>query len=490
MSSESLAARVVVAMALVTASCASRSPESELIQQAAQAIGGADRIVAARTLMVEGSGINGSWGQAFAPGGPLWEVKLTNYSRAVDLQNQRMRVRHVRTVEFDFPLQKVTNVEASLDGDVAFSVTPAGMTVRNNERVATFRRIEMMHHPLPLLRAALAQGATLTNLRQEGVHQLVDVRPTGSSDMLTLAVDSTTKLPARVTSHTYDLNAGDVDIVTTFSEYGDVGGFTLPRHVASTIDGMPQWDVRSTKTTVDGDVGDLAAPEAVRAAAPPPVEAPANVTIEEIGRGVWLLAGQSHNSVIVEFADHLTLIEAPMNQTRALAVIAKARELRPGKPLTDVIVTHHHFDHTGGLRAAVAEGLRVVAHTSYEPLFTALVGRKHSVVEDVLAKQPRPLMFQGVDDALVMKDEMNELRIYNLTGNTHAAGLLMAYLPRERLLYEADVFGTYVSYPFVPNLNAHMRKRGMQVERFVPTHGEMKTAEDFRKVLPNAIAIN
>ena len=78
-----------------------------------------------------------------------------------------------------------------------------------------------------------------------------------------------------------------------------------------------------------------------------------------MAKGIWFLAGQSHHSVLVEFADHLTLIEAPQNDTRALAVIAKARTLRPGKPLTQVVNTHHHFDHSGGIRAAVSEGLTV-----------------------------------------------------------------------------------------------------------------------------------
>jgi glyoxylase-like metal-dependent hydrolase (beta-lactamase superfamily II) len=53
--------------------------------------------------------------------------------------------------------------------------------------------------------------------------------------------------------------------------------------------------------------------------------------------------------VLVEFSDHLTLIEAPLNEARTLAVIAKARELVPAKPLTQLVATHHHFDHTGGV---------------------------------------------------------------------------------------------------------------------------------------------
>jgi glyoxylase-like metal-dependent hydrolase (beta-lactamase superfamily II) len=65
--------------------------------------------------------------------------------------------------------------------------------------------------------------------------------------------------------------------------------------------------------------------------------------------------------VVFEFDDHLTLFEAPASEARTKAVIDKAQTLVPGKPLTEVIASHHHFDDTAGLRTAVAEGLTVIS---------------------------------------------------------------------------------------------------------------------------------
>jgi glyoxylase-like metal-dependent hydrolase (beta-lactamase superfamily II) len=79
----------------------------------------------------------------------------------------------------------------------------------------------------------------------------------------------------------------------------------------------------------------------------PAAPAAPNVTAAAIGKGVWFLAGQSHHSVLVEFADHLMLIEAPQSEARTLAVIAKAKEIVPKKPLTELVTTHHHFESHG-----------------------------------------------------------------------------------------------------------------------------------------------
>src|SRR5262249_52477221 len=155
---------------------------------------------------------------------------------------------------------------------------------------------------------------------------------------------------------------------------------------------------------VDGDTGDLSAPAAAASAVPILGPPPPTVTAQELGKGVWLLAGQSHHSVLVEFADHLTLIEAPQHDVRTLAAIAQARGLRPGKPLTQVVNTHHHFDHSGGVRAAIAEGLAVITHKGNAAFVEQAAGRAHSIVPDALAKGPKPVKVVAVDEELVLKD--------------------------------------------------------------------------------------
>ena len=292
----------------------------------------------------------------------------------------------------------------------------------------------------------------------------------------------TTNLPTRVVSMADNLNLGDVAIETAFADYQDVGGLKLPARLTTTTDRVMTVDIHATKQTVDGPTSDLAAPAAAASRAPVSRTAPANVTVQEVAKGIWWLAGQSHHSVVVEFADHLTLIESPQNDTRALAVIAKARELRPNKPLTTVVVTHHHFDHSGGVRAAVSEGLSVIAHKSTAAFFQSAMTRPHTIVPDALSKNPKPLKIETVDEELELKDATQTLELYHIAGSPHADTLLMAYFPRERILVEADVFtpGAAVA-PYAANLMENITKRKLRVDTIVPIHGTIAPFSDLQK---------
>jgi glyoxylase-like metal-dependent hydrolase (beta-lactamase superfamily II) len=191
----------------------------------------------------------------------------------------------------------------------------------------------------------------------------------------------------------------------------------------------------------------------------------------------------------VEFADHLALIEAPLNDARTLAVIAKAKELKPDKPLRYLINTHHHFDHSGGIRAAVAEGMTIVTHEANKGLYEDIVARNHTIVQDALAKNPKPLQLQTVADKHVLQDATRTVEIYHIAGNPHADTLLMVYFPAERILVQGDMFSPPApgaapppGFPFVPNTMENIQKAGLRVDTLLPIHGrkvpfaEMRTA--------------
>ena len=478
---------LALAAAAIATACTQATPEQHIVNDAAAALGGRDRILAVKTIVLEGQGTNGNLGQDMTMDATGQAFQLSGYKRSIDVAGARARTEQTRTPNFAYfqgpqPQKQVIGIDA----DVAYNVAANGTATRAANSVAKDRRAEIYHHPITIVRAALDPAAKLTNPRDATGQRVVDVTTSGGL-AFTLAIDGTTKLPTRVVSMTDNTNLGDVAIETSFADYQDVNGLKLPARLTTKTDKWTTADIRVTRQTVDGPAGDLAAPQAAASAAAIAGPPPATVTADEVAKGIWFLAGQSHHSVLAEFGDHLVLIEAPQNDTRALAVIAKARELRPGKPLTQVVNTHHHFDHSGGLRAAVSGGLAVITHTANVAFYKDAMTRAHTIVPDALAKSPKPLTIEAVDEETTLQDSAMTIVLYHIAGSPHADTLLMAYFPKQKVLVEADVYSPASAVqPYAANLIENIRKRNLQVDRIVPIHGTIAPFSDLLKTQTSA----
>ena len=455
------------------AACAQPTPEQQIIDDAAAALGGRDRIESAATLRIAGNGVLGYLGQDMTPETTELSFTLSDYTRDIDLSAVRFRTEQTRTPTFPYfrgldPIPETFG----LDGDVAYSVGADNSASRQSDVVATDWRAAYYHHPLTLVRAALDPAATVTNVRSEGAERLADIT-TADGIALTLAIDSADDLLTRISSLGHHENLGDVTNETRFAEYRETDGLMLPTRLTSMVDDYTLLAFDATSHQLDGDVGDLAAPEAAASAAPITAPPAANVTVEDLGDGLWFLAGESHNSVLAEFSDHLLLIEAP-NEVRTLAVIETARELVPDKPLTHLVNSHHHFDHSAGIRAAVSEGLTIITHADNAAFYRELVDRPRTIGPDALTANPQPLTVESVEDALTHEDDTMSVELYHIADSPHADTLLMAYFPRQRVLAQADPFSTGRSFnPYAANLLENIRRLGLRVDRLAPVHGEI-----------------
>jgi glyoxylase-like metal-dependent hydrolase (beta-lactamase superfamily II) len=168
----------------------------------------------------------------------------------------------------------------------------------------------------------------------------------------------------------------------------------------------------------------------------------------------------------------VALVEVPGGDARVQALLARAKELVPNKPVTQAIVTHHHFDHTAGLRAAVAAGLTIITHRVNEAWFREAVRRPHTLQPDALQRAPRPLRLIAVDDSYALKDASMEMALYHLRGSTHGDGILSVYFPASKVYAEPDVWnpGAQIQ-PHVRSLREDIVRRGLQIEQIVPMHG-------------------
>jgi glyoxylase-like metal-dependent hydrolase (beta-lactamase superfamily II) len=476
-----------VTVVFVFAGCASTPPEKAIINDAATAMGGADKIQAVNTLVITGGGENLNLGQNQSPDAPAPILKVSEYKRTLDFAGNRSRLEQTRTapVGNTAPAKQIL----CLDGDVAFNVNPPGMAARASEQVAKDRRMELLHHPVGALKAALAQGATVTNTRKDGGADAVDIT-TADGAKLTLYVDSQTKLPSKVTSMTDNIGGplGDMVVETSFANYADTNGLKLPTRITTKNDKYTVADIQVSANAVNGDAGNLAAPADVKSAQAPPAAAAPMITVEEVGKGLWYLAGQSHHSIVAEFADHLVLIETPQHELRSAAVVAKAKELRPNKPIKYVINTHHHFDHSGGIRTAIAEGATIITHEGNKAFIEQMASRPHTMTPDALSRNPKSAVVETVSDKRVLQDSTRTLEIYPMAGSAHSASMLMVYFPAERLIVEADVYTPPAAnapanapppvFPFAANFVDNVHKLGLRVDRVMPIHGRIVPFKD------------
>ena len=248
-----------------TVGCAQVPPERKAVDDAAAALGGKDRLLAAKTLTIEGGGSAPNVGQNRMPDDELPVWKVTEYRRTIDLANARMRIQQRREAQFLFAGDLDPAADAAARRRCRLQRRAGWQGGAPGDAAVRDRRIEMLHHPIAIIRAALDPAARLANRPAATREQLVDIT-TARGDVLTLAIDSATKLPTRVISMAGNPNMGDVTIVTTFSDYEDVNGLKLPRRLTTKMDKYLQFDLQVTKNMIDGDAGDLAAPEAVKAA--------------------------------------------------------------------------------------------------------------------------------------------------------------------------------------------------------------------------------
>jgi glyoxylase-like metal-dependent hydrolase (beta-lactamase superfamily II) len=448
---------VVTVTALVVGLSGQRTArELRLVTRAADALGGRDRVMALKSLQIVGYGelayFNGGGNITGDPAAPQKWQKVLEYTRTIDLEHWRTRVQQRLKMDFVFASTVgqlgLNRTNETLDGDIAYNIgggflaaPPTGTPQAQpaGSAAARQRRVELLAHPLTIVRAALDPSSKLSNSRTQGDLQLVDVT-VRDGDTLTLAVNDATSLPWWVSYVGPNANLGDVTYRSAFTGYVPEKGIRLPTGIATTIDfrNIVQSKLYVDRNIVDGTIDDLSAPASVRAVRPlqgGPEAGTANLTPMKVADHVWYMNGNT----FFEFDDHITMVEANRPDAALQPILTVVNALVPGKRVTQVIQTHHHFDHSVGLRAAVAEGLTIISRRGNEGIFREMVARPARLFPDALGRSPKTLKFVPVDDHLKLKDSTNEIDIYHIVGNYHMADGVIVHVPASNLLVEADL---------------------------------------------------
>ncbi|HET8696067.1 MAG TPA: MBL fold metallo-hydrolase, partial [Gammaproteobacteria bacterium] len=263
-----------------------------------------------------------------------------------------------------------------------------------------------------------------------------------------------------------------------FTGYMPVDGLQLPTGIMTKID----WRNQATLMfQVDSYRLGVAALPPFPANAAAPQRAAPTATATKIADGVWdvRIANGGSGGAVVEFADHLVMFEPYGNEAELFARLDAANKLVRGKQVTAVVVSHHHDDHAGALRAAVARGLTIIAQRRTRALFEEWVSRPAVLFPDALAKNPRPLVFEPVDERLVLEDSKHRLEVYHSVGDFHMSDALIAYLPKEKILMEGDFTDDGWTWNWWAGaIKANRDLYGIAPTLDIPVHGTPQSIED------------
>ncbi|MGE3474223.1 MAG: MBL fold metallo-hydrolase [Rhodospirillaceae bacterium] len=427
----------------------------------------------------------GKWyqfGQAPVPNQAWPAFDVSAYTQTVSYADPpAARVEMTRLQVVDPNRTRPAPVEQKVDqyvlGTLAWNAPPGGAVAAQPGAVEE-RTVEIWATPHGFLRAAAANEATVTaaNGGSEVAFSVGNLKFTGSIN----AQSEVTRVAAAFDNPV----TGDTPVEFTYSGYKDFGGVRFPSRIVRSQAGFPVLEIDVASVAKNAPAV-FAVPDEVKSYTAPPV----NVEVENLADGVYYLRGGSHHSLLIDQADHLVVVEGPQSEARGQAVIDKAKELVPNKPIRYVINTHVHFDHSGGLRPFVAEGATVVTAEAARPFYEAAWANPRTLNPDAMSKSGKAATFEVVSDKLVLTDGKRPIELHAFQGSGHADGFLMVYLPNEKILVEADAWSPMAPdapppatpNPYNVNLYENIERLGLDVATVAPIHGRRVTLAELRR---------
>ena len=472
------------------------APDARAVLQAADGAMGASNL---RSIQYSGTGYITSPGQSYTAAlNDTWPRFDLTYTRTIDYDTHSYREEQLR-VQGTWPLRgggfrPITGERRQVElvsGNYAWDLDAQNQPVAELNDVE-LRQMEIILTPHGFIKAALAAPdarvhVQIENSRTTRTVNIVTFNALGKYptnawfNQDNLLVRTQTWLPHQL--------LGDVYVETRYTNYQDFDGTMFPTDMHRSWGNPPHPGFELTIYDVQPNVAGAAlqVPDAVRNA----VAEPVLVVSEQLAPGVWFLGGGSHNSMAIEFQDYSVIIEGPQNDARGRAVIDETRRLIPGKPVRYVLNTHHHFDHSGGLRPFAADDIVVITHESnfnfYEGVIFDL--RPRTLKTDALSLAPRQVHYVLVEDNTTLTNGDRTMEIVRVEDIDHAGDMLVAFLPEEGILVEADLFSARGGVPDRPPTNHELalyhtiKRQGWDVVQIVPIHGEPVSFADFLRLV-------
>ena len=384
-----------------------------------------------------------------------------------------------RTIDLSVPASRATGETFAqnlfMDPAVAGTYTQNVMA----EQTAWGQKLEIWLTPWGFLHGAQLNAATQVPQTLDGnpvtavtwMTPTTQLSPSGLQYTVTGYINAQ-NLVTKVETWVEDPFLGDMNVANVYSDYTDFGGVMVPAIIEQQRGGGGIFGVNVTGATANpANVAELLtvpAPAAPPAAAAPAAAAPAPAELaQEIAEGVYLISG-GYVALAVEFADHIAVVESGQSEARGQQILDTVKTLFPAKPIRFLINTHPHADHTAGMVPFVKEGATIVTHANN----VAFLNMALSTPRTLLGQATMAPQFQGAEEVTILEDATMRLELHHVL-NGHTDGMLVAYLPGQRILFEADftlpVAGAAPN-PFVLKLAEYVDTAGLDFDQYLAVH--------------------
>jgi glyoxylase-like metal-dependent hydrolase (beta-lactamase superfamily II) len=487
--------RTVMAALVVTAVAGNAQAQNAAVAAASKAMG-ADTLT---SITYSGTARNGAFGQSKAIGmplGPMNNTQITAYTRTITFAPSADATALVSRATGPTMPPAVPGTPPPTAG--VFNQNITGQQLNTNWAQA----LNVWTTPWGFLKGAAANNATS---RTEGGQQVVSFSPpnlkspSGQPYTVTGYINNQ-NLVTKVETRVENAVVGDLLVEFEYSNYRNVNGVQVPGRIVQKQAGLETFNADITAATanpanltelltVPPAPGRGGGPGGPPAGAPPAAAAPAGPPVEKLGEGVFKIGG-NYVALAVDMGDHILVVESGQSDARGMAVMAAAKQAIPGKPIRFVVNSHPHFDHASGLAAAVAEGATILTHNNNEEVLERLLSGPRTLTGDSLSKvtNRRTNVVQGVGTRDVRRGTNGKVVEIHHVPNEHSDGMVVVYLPAEKVLYSADV--TIVNpnpaqVGTVKSIAAALAKLNLDYTTFIPAHppnpDRVLTREDFNK---------
>jgi len=484
----------------------------DLVKAAVAAEGGADALKALKGLAIKGTAKHWEPGQSFKAGGEPRFLGDTTFSMTVDLTKGSARIDLDRSMQY--PAVAMVRYTEVITPTMGFVTDAKGSTAASGMRVAAQSR-ELERASPALLLKALDDPKNVASAGQQklGKASLPAVIYNDGGTKFTILFDPKTHLPAAIRTLDDDNIFGDANYDLVLGDWKAVGGVQVAHSLSYDLNGIKVGEAKLTEVSVNPSIADgaFAPSDAVKAAAKPPMTghvpyqwvlrrialarfldddsmfyptASPPKTVELAPNVAQVITG-SANNLIVNMKDGLAIFDAPFGEPQSKYVIEQAKAKFPGKPIKYLILTHHHMDHTGGMRTFAAEGATIIVPAPDKAYFEKDLKTVHTVVPDELQMHPRKVQVVEVKDQMTLKDEQAEIKMFRID-NPHVDGMLTIQVVQPNIVWVTDLWSPARDTVKTPNSEAYaaaLKKLGISGATLAGGHGANGKQSDLEALM-------